>query len=157
MLPQEIPFSTLFIFLLSATIALLTSLANRFLTDPEKTKVWRKEIAEWNTEVNKARRDGDKKRLEKLMKKQQHILQLQSKMAWQSMKVTFLFIIPLIIIWQFLGGVYAGSDIAYFPGIGPTLPLPLLGNMASLYWWYLICSFFFSTTFSHVFKLIDVE
>jgi len=65
---QEIPFSTVFILLLAASISLLTSLANRLLTNPEKSKAWRKEIAEWNTELRKAQRDGDKKRTEKLMK-----------------------------------------------------------------------------------------
>jgi len=160
MLPEflrYIPSSTIFVFLLAATISLLTSIANRFFTDPEKSKAWRKEISEWNSEFRKAQRSGDKKRIEKLMKKQQYILQLQSKMMWQSTKVMLLFFIPIIIIWQILGAFYSGYDIAYFPGVGSTLPLPLLGNMASLYWWYLLCSFFCSTLFSHLFGLVSVE
>jgi len=152
---QEIPFSTLFFLLLAATISFLTSLANRLLTDPEKSKAWRKEIAEWNAELRKARRDGDKKRIEKLMKKQQYILQLQGKMSWQTMKVFLLFFIPLLIIWQALGGFYQQNPIAYFPGVGPVLPIPLFGN--SLIWWYMLCSFFFSTTFSHLLGLVSVE
>jgi len=90
MLPEillDIPFSTIFILLLAAAVTLMTSLANRFLTDPEKTKSSRKEVAQWNSELRKAQRSGDKKRVEKLMKQQQYILQLQSKMMWQSMKV----------------------------------------------------------------------
>ncbi len=160
MLPEfllEIPFSTIFIFLLSATITLLTSLANRLLTNPEKSKVWRKEIAEWNAALRKAQRNGDKKRTEKLMKKQQYILQLQSKMMWQSMKVMALIFIPLILMWQLLGGSYGLIPIAYFPGVGPTISLPLLGNISSLYWWYMLCSFLFSTMFSHLFGLVSVE
>lgn len=153
----EIPFSTIFILLLAATIGLLTSLVNRLLTDPEKSKAWRKEAAEWNAALRKAQRSGDKKRIEKLMKKQQYILQLQSKMAWQSIKVTLIIIAPLFIMWQILGGSYGLIPIAYFPGVGSTLPLPLLGNMSSLYWWYLLCSFLFSTMFSHLFGLVSVE
>lgn len=153
----EIPFSTIFILLLAATIGLLTSLVNRLLTDPEKSKAWRKEAAEWNTALRKAQRSGDKKRIEKLMKKQQYILQLQSKMAWQSIKVTLIIIAPLFIMWQILGGSYGLIPIAYFPGVGSTLPLPLLGNMSSLYWWYLLCSFLSSTMFSHLFGLVSVE
>jgi len=150
-----IPFSTLFIFLLAGGMSLLTSLANRLLTDPEKSKAWRKEIAEWNSEFRKARREGDKKLLEKVMKKQQYILQLQTKMSWQTMKVGLIFIVPLFIIWQILGSSYSQTGIAYFPGIGPNLPLPLFGS--SLLWWYLICSFLFSTLFSHLFKLVSME
>ena len=153
----EIPFSTIFILLLAATIGLLTSLVNRLLTDPEKSKAWRKEAAEWNAALRKAQRSGDKKRIEKLMKKQQYILQLQSKMAWQSIKVTLIIIAPLFIMWQILGGSYGLIPIAYFPGVGSTLPLPLLGNMSSLYWWYLLCSFLSSTMFSHLFGLVSVE
>jgi uncharacterized membrane protein (DUF106 family) len=158
MLPEfllDIPFSTIFILLLAAAITLLTSLANRLFTDPEKTKASRKEVAQWNSELRKAQRSGDKKRVEKLMKQQQYILQLQSKMMWQSMKVMLMFFVPLIILWQILGGDYGLTSIAYLPGIGPTIPLPLLGNLSSLFWWYMLCSFLFSTIFSHLFGLVD--
>lgn len=159
MLPDSllnIPFSTIFILLLAVAITLLTSLANRLLTDPEKSKAWRREIAEWNSELRKAKRSGDKKRVEKLMKKQQYILKLQSKMMWQSMKVMMLLFIPLIFMWQILSGDYGLTSIAYFPGIGPTIPLPLLGNISSLFWWYMLCSFLFSTIFSHLFGLVSL-
>ncbi len=161
--PTIIPLSTIFIFLLAALISLLTSLANRLLTNPTRSKEWRKEIAEHNAQLRKAQRSGDKKTVDKLMKKQKHILQLQSKMMWQSMKVTLLFIVPLLLIWQFLGGAYTNMSadppqpvpIAYFPGIGSTLPLPFFN--ISLIWWYLLCSMFFGTVFSHLFGLIEVS
>lgn len=154
----EPPFSTIFIFLLAATISFLTSLANRLMTNPEKSKKWRKEISEWNSQLREAQRNGDKKRVEKLMKKQQYILQLQSKMMWKSMKVMLLFIVPLFLIWQFLGGFYTSPEgpitIAYFPGLGSIIPVV---NMVSLFWWYLLCSFLFGTVFSHLLGLVGVE
>jgi uncharacterized membrane protein (DUF106 family) len=152
--PTEAPWSTLFILILAATISFLISLANRLTTDPEKTKAWRREIAEWNEQLRKARKSGDKKQMEKLMKKQQYILQIQAKMSWQSMKVSFLFFIPLMIVWYFLGMVYNREGIppiAYFPGIGPQLWFP------PLFWWYLLCSFLFSTLFSHLLGISTVE
>ncbi len=146
-------------FLLALAVSFLTSLANRLLSNPEKSKAWRKEISEWNSELRKAQRAKDNKTVEKLMKKQKQILQLQSKMSWQSMKVSLLFFVPLIIIWQFLGGVYTANgqpvSIAYFPGFGPALPLPLFNT--SLIWWYLLCSMLFGTIFSHVFGIIEVS
>ncbi|MBS7632461.1 DUF106 domain-containing protein [Candidatus Bathyarchaeota archaeon] len=163
---QSIPISTIFILSLAAGVSLLTSLVNRLLSNPEKTKAMRKEVSEWNTELRKAQKAGDKKTLEKLMKKQQHIMQLQSKMMWQSMKVSLLFIVPLIIMWQILGGFYTttGPDgqpalihVAYFPGVGPLISLPLLGTLVSLFWWYLLCSFLFGTIFSHIFGLVEVS
>ena len=154
--PTSPPWSTLFIFLLAATISFLLSLANRLTTDPEKTKAWRKEIAEWNEQLREARKSGNKKQMEKLMKKQQYILQIQAKMSWQSMKVSFLFFIPLMIVWFFLNNTYTyeGSPIAvaYFPGIGAQLLW-----FPSLFWWYLLCSFLFSTLFSHLLGISTVE
>ena len=150
--PTSPPWSTLFIFLLAAAISFLMSLANRLTTDPEKTQAWRKEIAEWNEQFREARKSGNKKQMEKLMKKQQYILQIQAKMSWQSMKVSLLFFIPLMIVWFFLNNTYRKQPIAYFPGIGPQLLW-----LPPLFWWYLLCSFFFSTLFSHLLGLTSVE
>lgn len=160
---QSIPISTIFIFSLAALISLLTSMTNRLLTNPQKSKAWRQEISEWNTELRQAQRAGDKKQLEKVMKKQKQILQLQSKMTWQSMKVTLIFIVPLLLIWQFLGGFYtqyvdgkpSSINIAYFPGLGSVLPLPIFN--ISLIWWYLLCSMLFGTVFSHMYGIIEVS
>ncbi len=158
--PTEIPYSTLFLFFLALLISLLTSLTNRLLSNPEKSKAWRKEIAEWNSELRKAQKANDKKTVEKLMKKQKQILQLQSKMTWQSMKVTLIFFVPLILIWQFLGGFYTKNaqaiPVAYFPGVGPTLSILVL-NLSSLVWWYLLCSMMLGTIFSHVFGIVEVS
>jgi uncharacterized membrane protein (DUF106 family) len=154
-LPQEIPYSTIFMLVLAALISLLTTLVNRLLTNPEKSKMWRKEVADWNRELRDAQRAKDKKTVDKLMRKQKYIMNLQSKMMWQSMKVSLLFLIPLLLMWSFLGGFYAGRPVAYMPGIGSDLPLPVFSN--SLIWWYLLCSMLFGTAFSHVFKLIEVS
>lgn len=152
---QVIPVSTLFLFLLGVLVSLLTSLTNRLLTNPEKSKAWRREISEWNNEMREARREDDKKRLEKVMKKQKQILQLQSKMAMQSMKVTLIFLVPLLIIWQVLGRFFVGHNIAYLPGIGAILPIPIFNT--SLIWWYLLCSMLFGTLFSHLLGIIEVS
>jgi uncharacterized membrane protein (DUF106 family) len=152
---QNIPMSTLFMFSLAGAVSLLTSLMNRLLSDPEKAKAARKEIANWQSELRKAQKAGDKKAMDKLMKKQRDIMQLQTKMMWQSLKVTLIFFIPLLLIWQFLGGFYSGKDLAYFPGIGAKLPLPIFS--ISLIWWYMLCSFLFGTVFSHALGLMEIE
>ena len=161
MLPTIIPYSTFFVLLLAASISLLTSLANRLLSNPEETKKSRREISEWNKQLREAQKSGDKKRTEKLMKKQQQILQLQSKMMWQSMKVMLLFFIPLILMWQFLGGIYQNTPIAFLPGVSDhtgVITIPLIGmKFNSLIWWYLLCSFLFGTVFSHLLGLVSTE
>jgi uncharacterized membrane protein (DUF106 family) len=152
---QTIPYATLFIFSLAALISLLTTSVNRLLTNPEQSRSARREVGEWNKELRQAQRDKDKKTIEKLMKKQQYMMKVQTKMMWQSMKVSLLFLIPLLLMWQVLGGFYSGRAIAYFPGVGTDLPIPIFSS--SLIWWYLLCSLLFGTTFSHVFGMIEVS
>ncbi len=156
--PTVIPFSTLFMFLLALAISLLTSLVNRLLANPEQSKAARKEVAEWQAELKAAQRSGDKKTTERLMKKQKQIFQLQSKMTWQSMKVSLIFIVPLFLIWQFLGTTFQGEagKLAYMPGIGTDISLIIM-NFPPLIWWYLLCSMLFGTIFSHVFGIIEVS
>jgi uncharacterized membrane protein (DUF106 family) len=154
---QQLPYSTFFLFALSVAISLMTTLANRFLSNPEQAKAARKEVGEWNKELREAQRSKDKKTVDKLMKKQQYIMKLQSKMMWQSMKVSLLFLVPLLIMWQLLGGFFAGVDIAIFPGLGPTITLPLGITLSSLFWWYLLASFLSGTVFSHAFGITEVS
>jgi uncharacterized membrane protein (DUF106 family) len=134
-----IPSSTFFILLLSFFLSLVTSLTNRLLTNRAQMKAWSQEISEWNKELRIAQRNKDKKNLEKLMKKQKYILQLQSKMTWQSMKTSFLWFIPLLLLWWFfLTPLYSRPEglitVAYIPWFGSE-PLPL-----SYVYWYLLCS-----------------
>jgi len=152
---QQRPYSTLFILGIAALVSLLTTLVNRLISNPQKSKEQRKEVSEWNKELREAQRAKDKKTIEKLMKKQQYIMKMQTKMMWNSMKVSLLFLVPLLLMWQVLGGFYSGQDIAIFPGVGANLPLPMFS--ASLIWWYLLCSLFFGTTFAHVFGLTEVS
>jgi uncharacterized membrane protein (DUF106 family) len=162
---KSIPYSTVFILGLAAAISLLTTLVNRRFTDPEKSKASRKEISDWNKDLRAAQKSKDKKTLEKVMKKQQYIMQLQSKMMWQSMKVSLVFLVPLFLMWSVLGGFYTAVDpvtklsssiaVAYFPGVGPNLPLPIFNT--SLIWWYLLCSLLFGTAFQHALGMIEVS
>jgi uncharacterized membrane protein (DUF106 family) len=135
------PYSTLFILLISSVISLVTSLTNRLLTNREQMKAWSQEIAAWRADSMKATRTGDKKLKAKVDKQQKHIMQMQSKMSWQSMKTSFIWFIPLMLLWVvFLTPTYANAGaVAYLPGIGrDPWPLPL-------FWWYLLCSFLSNT------------
>jgi uncharacterized membrane protein (DUF106 family) len=156
---KTIPYSTLFILGLAALISLSTTLVNRRFTDPAKSRAWRKEIADWNKELREARNSKDKKTLDKVMKKQQYIMRLQSKMMMQSIKVSLLFFVPLLIMWQVLGGFFGSVPMAYFPGVGSILfaDVPFLSGFGHpLIWWYLLCSLLFGTAFQHFFRLVEV-
>lgn len=145
-----IPSSTLFILLLSFAVSFATSVTNRFLTNREQLKAWTKEIKEWREESLKARKTGDKKLLAKVKKQERHVMQLQSKMTLQSMKTSFLWFIPLMIMWYVLLPqiVPIGEVVAFLP----PLP-PLFSGELTVFLWYLLCSFLASALFTRLFGL----
>lgn len=149
LLTPSAPGAAIGVILISMGISFLTSSANRLLTNREQLNAWRQEISQWTSDFNEARRSGDKKLMAKVKRQQPRITQLQSKMMWQSMKVSLLFMIPFFIIWQLLIGFYGGNIVAYLPWFGGEWGL-------QIFYWYLICSFFFSTLFSRVFGLAFV-
>ena len=140
LLAPQAPAATVFILLLALGLTFLTTLVNRLLTNPEQLREWRKEIKEWTDELKEAQKTKDKKKLAKVEKQKARIMKLQQKMSWQSMKVSLLFFIPFLLIWQILWSIYR-EPVAFLPGIGPL----------SIVLWYLVCSLFFSTTFSRIF------
>ncbi|MBX5326547.1 MAG: EMC3/TMCO1 family protein [Candidatus Bathyarchaeia archaeon] len=147
LLEPTIPNSTIFVFLLALLLTLITSLANRLLTNREQLKSWRKEISDWQKEFNEARKSGDKKQLEKVMRRQKQVMQIQSKMFTQQMKVSLIFIIPFFLIWTWLNGLYVVDGnlvaVAYFPGVGG---IPV-------FYWYLLCSLSFGALISRLLGL----
>ena len=145
-----LPISTFFILFLSMILSLVTSLANRFLIDQDKLRAWRKEVADWTSEFRQATKSGDKKLLAKVKRDQPRILQLQGKMSKQSMKVSFIFMIPFLLLWYlFLIPLYSSVEaVAYIPGIPG-----FWDGKLPLFLWYLFCSFLFGTLWSRALGL----
>ncbi len=148
MLPELLPApaSTIFILCLALLITFFMSLTNRLLTNREQLNAWRREVSAWTTNFNKARRSGDKKLLAKVQKQQPRIMKLQSKMLWQSMKVSIIFFVPIILLWQFLIGFYGATVIAYLPWFDGPLEMGIV-------WWYPLCSLTSGILFSRLFGL----
>jgi uncharacterized membrane protein (DUF106 family) len=138
--PTEIPSSTIFVLFLALGLTAITSGVNRLFTNKEQLISSRKTISEWQKELNEARKSGDKKLLEKAMRKQKQVMKIQSKMFTQQMKVTLIFLVPFFLFWTWLNGVYAGVTVAYLSGFGGL----------TVFYWYLICSLSFGALFSHL-------
>jgi len=164
----ELPISTVFVLALAMLMTLVTTAINRLTTSEEQLKrmmTWRREIAEWNAELRKARRTGDKKLLQKVMKKEKRIRQIQMRMASQSlrqMKTFPIFMLLFVVAWlpltgriplpllydvQLFEAPFSGGEVvAYLPGFWGLLPLNLFG-------WYFLCSIAFGTIFTRIFGL----
>jgi uncharacterized membrane protein (DUF106 family) len=142
--PTDIPSSTIFVVFLALGLTAITSGVNRLFTNKEQLMSQRKTISEWQKEFNEARKSGDKKLLNKATQKQKQVMQIQSKMFTQQMKVTLIFLVPFFLFWTWLNSVpfkdAAGNPfVAFLPGFGGL----------SVFYWYLICSLAFGALFSH--------
>lgn len=138
--------ATIAILLLGIGLTFVTSMANRLFTNREQINAWRREVSAWNAEFKKARKSGDKKLLAKVQKQKSRIMKIQSKMAWKQMRVSLIFFVPILLLWQFLIGFYGSTVLAQLPWFGGTLPMTVV-------WWYPLCSLTSGILFSRLFGL----
>jgi uncharacterized membrane protein (DUF106 family) len=139
-----IPTATLIVMLVAIGVSFLNMVINRLLITRmcgwEEYKVMRKETSEYQSELMKAMRANDTKRVEKLKKKESQIKNMQAKMMKpQTILIPISF--SYILIWIFfLTPTNFPNAVAFIPGIGA---IPVL-------YWYMICSFFFGTLASRI-------
>lgn len=106
-------------------------------------------------EVMDATRSGNQRRIEKAQRKQQDLMQQQSKISMDRMRGSMLFTLPMILIWPSLGRFFGDIVIAHFPFNFPRIP-----SEFTFIQWYLLCSFSFNVILNRAFGLtfeIDPE
>jgi uncharacterized membrane protein (DUF106 family) len=143
---EAIPASTLLIVAIAGALALASTSANRLLVDVKKAARVTREVNAWRKELAKAKKSNDKQLLARLTKKQQAMMKLQSKTAFERMKVSFIFIIPFYAVWIVLSGFFGQNIVAVSP-----IPIPIAGEQLSFFYWYLICSFTISLPLAKLF------
>lgn len=132
---QQPPMATIFILVLSATISLATSIANRRVIDLEKYKKMMIESSHVRQEMMAATKSGNQRRISKAQNRQQELMKAQSKMSMDRMKIMLFFMIPFLLIWQFLGNFFGKTIIAYVP-----FSAPFWGSELTIGNWYILCS-----------------
>jgi uncharacterized membrane protein (DUF106 family) len=117
--------------------------------DRKQINAWNREISDWRTDFNNARKSDDKKLLAKVQKQESRIMTLQGKLFRQQMKPSLISMIPLLLIWlAFTGRILywqlfttpftSGGTVAFMPWLDGPIPL-------SLIYWYILCSISSST------------
>ena len=152
----SIPLSTFLILGIAALLAVVSNAANRFLVDVKRMKSIADEVKAWRSEMDKAKKSGDKKLLAKVTKKQEAMMKLQSKTMWDRMKVSFVFIVPFYLIFIILSRFFGSTFVALSPF---SIPMLLTGpanadwpgaiNLAYVSW-YIVCSFGISLPISRL-------
>lgn len=152
---QQPPYATLAIIAISMTLATITSYIGVRSLDLEQYRRLMIQSARARREVMEATRSGNQRRIDKAQKRQQELMQQQSKMSMDRMRSSMLFTVPMLLIWPSLGRFFGDTIVAYFPFDFPRIP----GEFTFIQW-YLLCSFTMNVLMNRLFGLtfeIDPE
>ena len=152
---QQPPYATLAIIGISLVLATLTSFVGVRSMDLEQYRRLMIESSKARKELMDATRSGNQRKIDKAQKRQNELMQQQSKMSMDRMRSSMLFTIPMLLVWPSLGRFFGDTIVAYFPFDFPYIPREF-----SFIQWYLLCSFSMNVILNRVFGLtfeIDPE
>jgi uncharacterized membrane protein (DUF106 family) len=152
---KQPPYATFVIMLISLSLATITSFIGVRSLDLEQYRRLMVESARARKELMDATRSGNQRRIDKAQKRQNDLMQQQSKMSMDRMRSSMLFTVPMLLIWPSLGRFFGDTIVAHFPFDFPRIPREF-----SFIQWYLLCSFTMNVILNRVFGLtfeIDPE
>jgi uncharacterized membrane protein (DUF106 family) len=150
--PEAIIARALIVLGAAFTLSLISTLANRFLVNYKMVNSYRKEYMSWMKSVNKARKEGDEKQLDKLMRRQGAVMRMNTRASLETLKTMPFTLIPFYLIYNVVSRAFGTLAVVYAPFILPYAFL--IGDKAAvltLFYWYLICSFTISIPLSRIF------
>jgi len=148
------PLSAFIVLGAALLLSLIAMLANRFLVNYKMVASYRREYMNWMNAVRKARKDGDEKQLDKLMKRQSAVMKMSSRATLEQLKTYPITIVPFYLIYAVLGQALKYTPYtAYAPFLFPFASITQSGAAAGLplFFWYLVCSFTISIPLSRIF------
>ena len=147
------PSATILVLGAAIVLSLITMSANRFLVNYKMIANTRREYATWTMAVRKAKKEGDDKQLEKLMRRQSAMMKMQSRSTFEQFKTYPITIVPFLLIYYTVVTAIGSIPVAYAPLVLPFTTTTGSGmfSVLSLFYWYLICSFTLSIPLSRLF------
>jgi uncharacterized membrane protein (DUF106 family) len=149
------PDSTILVTLTSVVLGLVTQVVTRKVVDLNKERRMRAELNAFNKEKREATLANDKVKLEKLKKREVSMRQEQAKVSTARLKVTAITFVPLLLVYYLMATFLGGYSVivAYVPMQIPVIAAPTARASifeVSLFWWYFLSSFTFSTMLSRL-------
>jgi uncharacterized membrane protein (DUF106 family) len=129
---------------ISALLSLGVSLVYKYGTDQTLMKELKKELKHYQTQM-KAHKDD----LSKVKEIQSKMMETNMKYMKQSMRPMLFTLLPFLLIFRFLGGLFGGLEIVSLPFNMPFSGNPFLGWIGT----YIIFSMVFTTAFRKLFKV----
>jgi uncharacterized membrane protein (DUF106 family) len=150
------PFSTIVVTLTSLSLGIVTQVVTRRVVDLNKERKMRAEVNAFNKEKREATLAKDKVRLDKIKKRELQVRQEQAKVSTSRLKVTAITFVPLLLVYYLMATFLGGYTVivAYTPVPIPIIAAPtLIAGVfeVSLFWWYFLSSFTFSTLLTRLF------
>src|SRR5436190_19253963 len=150
-LPDHIcvPLSTFAVFGAALLLSLVAMSANRFLVNYKMVANNRREYMNWMNAVRKARKDGDEKQLDKLMRRQSAVMKMSSRATLEQLKTYPITIVPFYLIYAILGYALGSLQaVAYAPFMIPFAAVTPAGfaSILSLLFLHHLRFFHLSTT-----------
>jgi uncharacterized membrane protein (DUF106 family) len=168
-IPSSVNWEDIFLVVLMAIgVNLLYAVGRRKLTNVDKMRRYNFELKAFRSEMTQAMREGDKQKQEKMKKKQQQMNKMQMEMSKEQMKPTLLFMIPLWGVYFLMSSLVGGGLLVVLPIFIPYVACSSSSTVAHcisatsfgaavpwmpFFWWYMICSFTFSTLINRLFGL----
>jgi len=152
---QQPPYATFAIMAISFVLAITTSFIGVRSLDLDQYRSLMIESARARKELMNATRSGNQRRIDKAQKRQNELMQKQSKMSMERMRSSMLFTIPMLLIWPSLGKFFGKTIVAFFP-----IDFPYIPREFTFIHWYILCSFSMNVILNRVFGLtfeIDPE
>ena len=132
-----------FVFGIGIFVSLIVTLVSRRVVNWERMRQMKTETTAFWKEFRDAQSKRDMKRLHKLQQDRPRIMGLQGQMMKENFKPMLFYIVPYLIFWFILSGVYGGWVVAWLPF---RLDLPFFGTWVSCGFlsWYILTYFGFS-------------
>jgi len=156
--PVAIPLQQTFLVVLEAIgVNCVYAVGRRKFTNIDKMRRYNAEMKAFRAEMTAATKAGDKVKVEKLKKKQVQMQKMQAEISMDNLKPTFLFMLPLLGVYYLVSSFVKNATLVISPipfgpfhigsyALGWNIEVPF-------FWWYLICSFTFSSIITRLFGL----
>lgn len=165
--PFNPPDSTVILTVTAAAFAFFNNLLIRQTVDLDAERRMKAEIAAYRKDLNAARKAKDQKEIDRLMKKQTAITQLNLKISNARLKVSIYTIVPFFIIYYLMLNIVGGNPAAWSPFYVPylmstslsktqiatgALQLPGGGFYLTAFGWYFLSSLWLQQIMTRLLK-----
>ncbi|HZY46387.1 MAG TPA: EMC3/TMCO1 family protein, partial [Candidatus Bathyarchaeia archaeon] len=113
------PDSTILVLGAAILLSVITMTANRFLVNYKMIANSRREYVAWTNAMRKAKKDGDDKALEKLMRRQSAVMKMYSRSTFEQFKTYPITIVPFLLIYYTVVRAVNSIPVAYAPFLLP--------------------------------------